>query len=87
MAESLHCSPETITTVLISYILYKTKSLKKKKKGKKSPPQILTLIVLTEGRKRGVAALVYWDCYSKAPKDEWLKQEEIYFLVVLEGRV
>ena len=32
-------------------------------------------------------SLVYWDCYSKAPKDEWLKQEEMYFLVVLEGRV
>ena len=45
------------------------------------------MIVLTEDSKRGLAALVHWDYYSKASKDEWLKQEEIYFLVVLEGRV
>ena len=31
MAESLHCSPETITTWLISFIQYKIKSFKKKK--------------------------------------------------------
>ena len=32
MAESLHCSPETLTTLLISYTPRQTKKLKKKKK-------------------------------------------------------
>ena len=32
MAESLACSPETITTLLIGYTSYKTKGLKKIKK-------------------------------------------------------
>ena len=32
MADSLHCSPETITTLLISYTEIQKKKLKKKKK-------------------------------------------------------
>ena len=32
MAESLHCSPETITPLLIGYILVQNKKFKRKKK-------------------------------------------------------
>ena len=31
MAESIHCSPETITTLLIDYVSIQNKKLKKKK--------------------------------------------------------
>ena len=38
MAESLHCSPKTITTLLIRYILTQNKKLKKKPAlGSKKP--------------------------------------------------
>ena len=36
MAESLHCSPKTITTLLISYTPIQTTKLKKKQKHKKT---------------------------------------------------
>ena len=35
MAEALHCSPETITTLLISYTPIQNKKFKRKKKGNK----------------------------------------------------
>ena len=40
MAESLHCSPETIIILLTSYTKVQNKSLKEKEKKEISPKQI-----------------------------------------------
>ena len=40
MAESLHCSPETITILLIDYTPIQNKKLKKKKTLWQYPPQM-----------------------------------------------
>ena len=48
VAESLHCPPDTITTLLISYTPIQNKNLKKKKPSSKNLQSMLEKVKVTQ---------------------------------------
>ena len=61
MAESLCCSPETITTLLISYIPIQNKKFKRKKTHKKTK-ELIIVSVGKDMEEPELSIYHWWDC-------------------------
>ena len=60
MAESIHCSPETVTTLLVHYTLIQNKMFKKKKRMS-GPQGGLCLVGEKDKRIKGDEYSVWWE--------------------------